>query len=750
MAHPSASSPASAQRRPISAGDLGFALFLLAALPFCLVDLVDLPTARVTLAPLFFLTATARWGMVRGAIAAFVLTAPTLWLWGVNPRPLIVVGQVIAYGLVRRHRRVTMTEVTAVYYFAVLPVLGVLLPPQGISISGLLLLQLEYLCLQLLWAAAADVLNENVVFDARFPFVGLRRPRSLDGVLRSATNLIVALLLQSALMQAIGTQISLEQRFHAQVRESALRLADVLNAHSPGKVDRLDRLGFADGERVTLYLSREQSGFAHRAGRALGAGCPQPITRQDDGSPASAGRIATSRCAILRLPAGAPPIGVAVFYERTPLDTFSWISVEFLVLAFAACVALLSRVAFTRELTRSLDQAMAMIMQFGKAGLAHEPVAGFREFARPLHAFVERNNQYVAAIAERERLARSVIELEGNLGLCILKDIHFDTATGHLRFTAQRMTAPPEPTEVAVHAADCALFTVARFSDEATIEYRIAGGDGIETFLVTLHDNVGECRWARGLVLRLRQPQRLREVISRQARLVDLGNMATIISHELKQPLFSIAIAAEQIHLLLERYKPDFAPQMERQASSIGAQVARTRDMIQHILRYSRADEAQAANIVDIVRTARSFLDPLLDEKAITVVERIGPGSHLIVAPYTALEQVVVNAIQNAVDAIQAAREEGRAAGTIWLTIETIAEGLSCAIADDGIGLGPGVGETAFTPFFTTKPSDKGTGLGLFISRQIILDSGGTIALSPHEPYGACLRVTLPTVSAVA
>jgi signal transduction histidine kinase len=78
------------------------------------------------------------------------------------------------------------------------------------------------------------------------------------------------------------------------------------------------------------------------------------------------------------------------------------------------------------------------------------------------------------------------------------------------------------------------------------------------------------------------------------------------------------------------------------------------------------------------------------------------------------------------------------------LSLDRQGDRIRCTVADDGVGLDIGVEDTAFEAFFTTKTIDNGTGLGLFISRQIVTDAGGSIALVPNADHGATLVVMLP------
>ncbi|MBI5062000.1 MAG: HAMP domain-containing histidine kinase, partial [Desulfatitalea sp.] len=128
---------------------------------------------------------------------------------------------------------------------------------------------------------------------------------------------------------------------------------------------------------------------------------------------------------------------------------------------------------------------------------------------------------------------------------------------------------------------------------------------------------------------------------------------------------------------------------------------------------------------------------------ALNVVEELDDGLPLVRGNFANLGQVVLNIIQNA---IQAACEPG---GRIVLTTAYDAD--RCEVVfrcqDNGPGIDATLRQHVFKPFFTTKPVGQGTGLGLYICHQIVQKHNGTIALEPAEPHGAVVTVRLPLTS---
>jgi two-component system C4-dicarboxylate transport sensor histidine kinase DctB len=351
-----------------------------------------------------------------------------------------------------------------------------------------------------------------------------------------------------------------------------------------------------------------------------------------------------------------------------------------------------------------------------------------------------------ALLADHARLSGVVDELRRSVELRIIRDIRFDVDRGALSFVEDTAQSA-ENHEIFIHAADQPFFLLARKGDAKTVEYRIAGAEVLECFLLTIEQNTGGYTWERGTIIKLRQPQRLRELFVRQARLVDLGSMISAISHEIKQPLFTIAMAAESIGIILRKQPGSTQAQhVERCAARITTQVARARQIMRRILQHGRPVSAtpDRSDPATALEMCCAFMLPLLKERDIQVVMNVDKCLPEVSIAQISLEQVLVNAIQNAADSILSARALGRAAGTLELYAHAENGGVRCGVRDDGIGVEKNMEVLAFDAFFTTKSVNDGSGMGLFISRQIINESAGTIGLQANAETGATLEVWLP------
>ena len=197
------------------------------------------------------------------------------------------------------------------------------------------------------------------------------------------------------------------------------------------------------------------------------------------------------------------------------------------------------------------------------------------------------------------------------------------------------------------------------------------------------------------------------------------------------------------------------APALEWMASSLAVDgllgeireaTHRVSELIGAVRSYSQLDRAlvQQTEVTEGLESTLVMLGHKL-RGGISVVRDYAPDLPRVEAIPGELNQVWTNLIDNAVDAMEGS-------GTLWLTVRTAepgpageASGVVVEVADDGPGVPEDVAAHAFEPFFTTKEVGKGTGLGLDISRRIIVERhGGEISLEPRAGGGALVRVRVP------
>ncbi len=228
----------------------------------------------------------------------------------------------------------------------------------------------------------------------------------------------------------------------------------------------------------------------------------------------------------------------------------------------------------------------------------------------------------------------------------------------------------------------------------------------------------------------------------RSERLAGLGFLAAGVAHEINNPLSVIRVAADtldyRLHASLADDDPDRGEILQR-VKMIRGESARCGEITARILDFARSDQATARveDITGIVESVLAMVRPIPTYRDRQIVfERIRPLRLMMNGPQ--IKQVLLNLIFNA---LQATQKNGRVEIRIveqcdWVVIE---------IEDDGCGMSPETMEQLFEPFYSTKPTGQGTGLGMCITHRIIEDHQGTIEpISLGDGQGSLFRVRLP------
>ena len=243
--------------------------------------------------------------------------------------------------------------------------------------------------------------------------------------------------------------------------------------------------------------------------------------------------------------------------------------------------------------------------------------------------------------------------------------------------------------------------------------------------------------------------ERSRQLV-RSERMVSVGFLAAGVAHEINNPLASILFCSEALERRLQEVLATMAGTaaqvsaadsevLTRYLKMIQQEALRCKDITQKLLDFSRTGERKRES-TDLAGLIRGVLEvarhlPNCRGKNIT----FEPGSY-IVAPVNAqdLKSVILNLVVNALDSM----EEG---GRLAIGLATAAGNAELTFADTGCGMTPEVLHNIFEPFYTRSRTGKGTGLGLFISHQIIDQHGGTIeAASPGPGFGSTFTVRVP------
>jgi two-component system, LuxR family, sensor kinase FixL len=225
------------------------------------------------------------------------------------------------------------------------------------------------------------------------------------------------------------------------------------------------------------------------------------------------------------------------------------------------------------------------------------------------------------------------------------------------------------------------------------------------------------------------------------------GEMAAGLAHELSQPLTAITAYARGCLRLLAGPVPELALLHEGIAEVV-QQSERAGDVLTRLREFVRGGEYRqtATAVKPLIDAAVSLTRMEAMQQEVEIEERIGPGLPAVLVDRVQIEQVLLNLLRNAMDAMEAANTERRS-----IVVEARRKGnrtVEICVADSGPGVAAEVTDTLFEPFVTTKP--LGMGMGLSISRTIVEANGGSLRMARGVSSGAIFIFDLPAADAAA
>jgi PAS domain S-box-containing protein len=378
----------------------------------------------------------------------------------------------------------------------------------------------------------------------------------------------------------------------------------------------------------------------------------------------------------------------------------------------------LVRIAVERDrsaaaLRRSEEQHRALV--------AHIPAVTWLADAQRKVAFVSPNAAQITGFAADELTANG---LDGWLAR-----IHPDDVTAvRLRYEALERDRQPFDIEYRMRHRDGHWVWI---HDRAMTAYE---QDDI-VYFVGLLTNITARKQAELEI------QQQRQLLAHLTRVATLGELSGALAHELSQPLTSILSNAQAAQLLLTESPVDLR-ELREILRDIIDEDRRAGEVIGRLRALLRRGETPRQLLevnqlaTDVLRLANSELIA----HAVTVTTDLAPDLPKVQGDRVALQQVLLNLIVNACDAMRSEPPEAR-----HLTVITRRERddvVRVAIVDHGVGLPPGGAERVFEPFFTTK--EQGLGLGLVICRTIVAAHGGRLWATGNGGRGATFAFTLP------
>ena len=230
----------------------------------------------------------------------------------------------------------------------------------------------------------------------------------------------------------------------------------------------------------------------------------------------------------------------------------------------------------------------------------------------------------------------------------------------------------------------------------------------------------------------------------RDNRLMSVDAATASVAHEMSQPLGAIALNISSALHLLKKTPPDLE-EVHACLTAMAGESSHANEIVRSIRKLFKASAHQNTpiEINRLVQEVLRMVENDLHVQGVTVSTEFQEGLPQITGDRTLLQQVILNLVKNAIEAMGASRT---AIKTLRLVATQDGDSVvSLSVQDSGPGITPENGTHVFDPFFTTKSS--GTGLGLPISRKIIEDHGGELRLTKTGSNGCTFEITLPSVA---
>jgi two-component system C4-dicarboxylate transport sensor histidine kinase DctB len=227
----------------------------------------------------------------------------------------------------------------------------------------------------------------------------------------------------------------------------------------------------------------------------------------------------------------------------------------------------------------------------------------------------------------------------------------------------------------------------------------------------------------------------MQDELIQSIKLATLGLIAAGVAHEINQPVAAIRAYADNATAFLDRADQKTAKANLSLIAGLTERIGLITDELRAFARKSSAPAAPVA-VREAVDGALLLVGPRLRQQGVRVIRDEADEAARVMAERFRLEQVLVNLLQNAIEAL-----EGRADPEIRVQVSVKRSQVRILVADNGPGVTADAAKTLFTPFATTKP--RGLGLGLVISRDIVAEFGGELSLE-HAPGGARFVMSLP------
>lgn len=258
-----------------------------------------------------------------------------------------------------------------------------------------------------------------------------------------------------------------------------------------------------------------------------------------------------------------------------------------------------------------------------------------------------------------------------------------------------------------------------------------------ESCLSPIRSESGEIRSVLAVNRDVSEREKLQENLQRADRLASIGTLAAGIAHELNNPLGSILLSAE--HALSLEGRPEASPARKECLNSIISDAERCNHIVKGVLRFTRSESSEKVpcDLNTVVLATHDLTGQYVQERHSTLALDLAQDVPPVRANPLEIEQVIVNLIRNS---IEAAREKA----DVVIRTELAGGNARIAVSDSGPGLSNYELQHIFDPFYTTRRSEGGTGLGLSVVHGIVTDHGGSICATRTSGGGTEIVIELP------
>jgi two-component system NtrC family sensor kinase len=285
---------------------------------------------------------------------------------------------------------------------------------------------------------------------------------------------------------------------------------------------------------------------------------------------------------------------------------------------------------------------------------------------------------------------------------------------------------------------DADAFSDLNQTRDLSIIILVFGGFGISAMAFLL---------SRKMVAYIKKADQGKEMMNEQVieagKLASVGELASGIAHEINNPIAIMVEEAGWIGDLLDEEDLVQCQNLEefrRALNQIKTQGSRCKEITHKLLSFARKTDSKVREVLinEIIEEIVSISEQRAKYSNVKIVIHLDPDIPIVGASPSEMQQVLLNLINNAIDAI------GSGGGTIEIITRRNGEFVTIDVADTGQGIPQTVMNRIFDPFFTTKPVGKGTGLGLSICYGIIKKIGGDITLNSSVGMGTTFHIHLP------